>query len=300
MSDHHADEIVDLVREVFGKSNEFGKKITYAAEEKSNELIKRFRNDFNPRVAVTGGMISTGTDIKPLECLLFLRDVRNRVYFDQMKGRGTRVISPSDLTQVTSDAGAKTRFVIVDAVGATGSVRKDTESVARTGGLGFEKVLHAVAQGNHDPAQLRSRATRLARPNHQLTPDDRTAMQTQRAGPPTGCLSSSPSRNPPAKCPRPPVAHCANCWGTALQSPRVQLPLHLNHEPDNRRHQPRASQFCEWPRRPTPALLLRGLEHGLQAPHHASCSPTRATPTDPIMPYSKLKPSTSRLSSPFP
>ncbi|GAA4055847.1 type I restriction-modification enzyme R subunit C-terminal domain-containing protein [Hymenobacter glaciei] len=182
-SDHHADEIVDLVREVFGKSNEFCKKITYAAEEKSDELIKRFRNDFNPRVAVTVDMISTGTDIKPLECLVFLRDVRSRVYFDQMKGRGTRVIAPSDLEAVTSDAGAKTRFVIVDAVGVTDSAKKDTESVERQpGGLGFEKLLHAVALGNHEPAQLRSLATRLARLDRQLTPDDRAAVLAHTQG----------------------------------------------------------------------------------------------------------------------
>ncbi|MDO7877738.1 type I restriction-modification enzyme R subunit C-terminal domain-containing protein [Hymenobacter sp. ASUV-10] len=176
-SDHHADEIVDLVREVFGKSNEFCKKITYAAEEKSDELIKRFRNDFHPRVAVTVDMISTGTDIKPLECLLFLRDVRSRVYFDQMKGRGTRVIAPTDLEQVTADAGAKTRFVIVDAVGVTDSEKRDTESAERQpGALGFEKLLHAVALGNHEPAQLRSLAQRLARLDRQLTPDDRAAV----------------------------------------------------------------------------------------------------------------------------
>ncbi|GAA4358824.1 type I restriction-modification enzyme R subunit C-terminal domain-containing protein [Hymenobacter saemangeumensis] len=182
-SDNHADDIVDLVREVFGKSNEFCKKITYAAEEKSDELIKRFRNDFHPRVAVTVDMISTGTDIKPLECLLFLRDVRSRVYFDQMKGRGTRVIAPSDLEAVTSDAPAKTRFVIVDAVGVTDSEKKDTESVERQPGtLGFEKLLHAVAQGNHAPAQLRSLAQRLARLDRQLTPDDRAAVQTQTGG----------------------------------------------------------------------------------------------------------------------
>ncbi|MBF9239419.1 DEAD/DEAH box helicase family protein [Hymenobacter sp. BT683] len=181
-SDHHADEIVELVRELFGKGNDFCKKITYGSDENADTLIRKFRNEYNPRVAVTVDMISTGTDIKPLECLLFLRDVRSRVYFDQMKGRGTRVISPTDLETVTSDAGAKTRFVIVDAVGVTDSVKKDTESVERLGGLGFEKLLHAVAQGNHDSAQLRSLATRLARLDRQLTPDDRAAVQAQAGG----------------------------------------------------------------------------------------------------------------------
>jgi type I restriction enzyme R subunit len=182
-TDHHADEIVELVRELFGKGNDFCKKITYGSDENADTLIKKFRNDFNPRVAVTVDMISTGTDIRPLECLLFLRDVRSRVYFDQMKGRGTRVISPTDLEAVTSDAPAKTRFVLVDAVGVTDSEKKDTESVERQPGtLGFERLLHAVAQGNHEPAQLRSLAVRLARLDRQLTPDDRAAVQAATGG----------------------------------------------------------------------------------------------------------------------
>lgn len=182
-TDHHADEVVELVRELFGKGNDFCKKITYGAEENADTLIRKFRNEYNPRVAVTVDMISTGTDIKPLECLVFLRDVRSRVYFDQMKGRGTRVIAPSDLEAVTSDAPAKTRFVIVDAVGVTDSAKKDTESVERApGGLGFERLLHAVAQGNHAPAQLRSLATRLARLDRQLTPDDRAAVAAATGG----------------------------------------------------------------------------------------------------------------------
>ncbi|WP_158010772.1 DEAD/DEAH box helicase family protein, partial [Hymenobacter lapidarius] len=182
-TDQHADDIVALVRELFGKGNDFCKKITYAAEENADTLIRKFRNEYNPRVAVTVDMISTGTDIKPLECLVFLRDVRSRVYFDQMKGRGTRVIAPSDLEAVTSDASAKTRFVLVDAVGVTDSEKKDTESVERVpGGLGFEKLLHAVALGNHEPAQLRSLATRLARLDRQLTPDDRAAVLAHTQG----------------------------------------------------------------------------------------------------------------------
>lgn len=186
-SDHHADEIVELVRELFGKGNDFCKKITYGAEENADTLIRKFRNEYNPRVAVTVDMISTGTDIKPLECLIFLRDVRSRVYFDQMKGRGTRVINTSDLMALNPGtepgAEAKTRFVLVDAVGVTDSVKKDTESVERQpGGLGFEKLLHAVALGNHEPAQLRSLATRLARLDRQLTPDDRAAVQLQTQG----------------------------------------------------------------------------------------------------------------------
>ncbi|RZK26288.1 MAG: restriction endonuclease subunit R, partial [Hymenobacter sp.] len=148
-TDHHADEIVRIVREEFGKGNDFCKKITYGTTgEKADELIKRFRNSYDPRVAVTVDMISTGTDIRPLECLIFLRDVRSRVYFDQMKGRGTRTMQPGDLQLVTEDAPAKTRFVVVDAVGVTSSAKKETLSTERTKGLSFENLLKAISLGS--------------------------------------------------------------------------------------------------------------------------------------------------------
>lgn len=92
--DSHAEDITHIMREEFGKGNEFCKKITYKTTgEKTDDLIASFRNSYDPRIAVTVDMISTGTDIRPLECLLFMRNINSRVYFDQMKGRGTRVIS---------------------------------------------------------------------------------------------------------------------------------------------------------------------------------------------------------------
>jgi type I site-specific restriction endonuclease len=123
--DSHAEDIVHICREVFGAGNDFYKKITYQAKHpatgkpvKGRDLIKEFCNSTMPRIGVTVDMIATGTDTKPLEVLIFLRDVRSRVYFDQMKGRGTRVVTPTDLQSVSGeDARAKTRFVIVDAVG---------------------------------------------------------------------------------------------------------------------------------------------------------------------------------------
>jgi len=85
--DSHAEDIVEIIREEFGKGNDFCKKITYRTMERTEDLIASFRNSYNPRIAVTVDMISTGTDIRPLECLLFMRDVRSSVYFEQMKGR---------------------------------------------------------------------------------------------------------------------------------------------------------------------------------------------------------------------
>ncbi len=92
--DNHAEDIVNHVRAEFGKGNDFCKKVTYKASGKSEDIIKAFRTAPEFRIAVTVDMIATGTDIRPLECLLFLRDVRSQLYFEQMKGRGTRTIDP--------------------------------------------------------------------------------------------------------------------------------------------------------------------------------------------------------------
>src|SRR5207248_11746106 len=116
--DSHADDIVKIVREEFDKGNDFCQKITYRTTGASpKELIQRFRNSPNPRIAVTVDMIATGTDIKPLEIVMFMRSVKSRSFFEQMKGRGVRVISDTDFQSVTPDAKTKTHFVIVDAVG---------------------------------------------------------------------------------------------------------------------------------------------------------------------------------------
>ncbi len=116
--DDHAEDIVTLVREVFGKGNDFAAKITYSAKDPKGSL-QAFRNSPTLRVAVTVDMIATGTDVKPLECVFFMRDVRSATYFEQMKGRGARTIPDTDFQVVTPDATVKTRFVIVDAVGVT-------------------------------------------------------------------------------------------------------------------------------------------------------------------------------------
>jgi type I restriction enzyme R subunit len=165
--DSHAEDIVHLVREEFGKGNEFCKKITYltykATGEKTEDLIASFRNSYHPRIAVTVDMISTGTDIKPIECLLFMRDIRSPVYFEQMKGRGTRTISATDLKAVTPDGQHKTHFVIVDAVGVCESDKTDSRPLERKKGVPFDKLLISVALGNRDEDTLTSLAGRLAR-----------------------------------------------------------------------------------------------------------------------------------------
>ena len=103
--DSHADDIVQIVREVFGKGNQFATKITYRTHDgKPDDLLQAFRNSMYPRIVVTVDMIATGTDVKPLECLVFMRSVKSRTYFEQMLGRGVRVINDTEFQAVTDDA----------------------------------------------------------------------------------------------------------------------------------------------------------------------------------------------------
>lgn len=175
--DSHADDIVREVRKVFNKGNEFCRKITYKSSGDPKDLIKRFRNMFNPRIVVSVDMISTGTDIKPVECLLFMRDVKSRVYFDQMKGRGTRVITPTELEAVTPDAQRKTRFVLIDAVGVTESVKTDTRPLDRKPSVSFEKLVEQVSRGKWDTDTLQTLGNRLARLDRKIEPEDREQIE---------------------------------------------------------------------------------------------------------------------------
>src|SRR6266496_5517747 len=108
------------------------RKITYKTTgSKPEELIASFRNSYYPRIAVTVDMISTGTDIKPLEVLLFIRSVKSQGFFEQMKGRGTRTIDDDEFQSVTRDARCKTHFVLVDAVGVYERLKTDDPSLER-------------------------------------------------------------------------------------------------------------------------------------------------------------------------
>jgi len=181
--DSHAEDIVKIIREEFGKGNEFCKKITYRTTgEKTENLIASFRNSYNPRVAVTVDMISTGTDIRPLECLLFMRDVKSRVYFEQMKGRGTRVISSTDLKAVTPDVDDKTHFIIVDAVGVTESDKTDSRPLERKKSVSFDKLVQAIAIGQRDEDTLMTMAGRLAKLNVRLEEEQQKELETVSEG----------------------------------------------------------------------------------------------------------------------
>ena len=176
--DSHAEDIVRIIWEEFGRGNEFCKKITYRTTgEKPEALIAQFRNSYNPRIAVTVDMISTGTDIKPLECLLFMRMVNSQVYYEQMKGRGTRVISPTDLEAVSPDAKCKTHFVIVDAVGVCERDKTDSRPLERKRHVPLDKMLISVASGVRDTDTITSLAGKLARLDRRLDTQALTAIQ---------------------------------------------------------------------------------------------------------------------------
>lgn len=168
-TDSHADDIIQAVRKEFAEENRFCKKITYK-EDDPKSVLTSFRNDFYPRIAVTVDMIATGTDVKPLECLLFMRDVKSRNYFEQMKGRGTRTISLDDLRKVTPSAKiTKDHFVIVDAIGVTKSLKTDSRPLEKKPGVPLKDLLLAVAVGNRDEELFTSLANRLTRLDKQIT-----------------------------------------------------------------------------------------------------------------------------------
>lgn len=178
-SDSHADDIIQIVRDEFDEGNNFCKKITYNADNPESALSE-FRNDYNPRIAVTVDMIATGTDVKPIECLIFMRDVRSKNYFEQMKGRGTRTINKDDLQKVTPSAiENKDHFVIVDAVGVTKSKKTDTRSLERKPTVSMKELMVNVALGSKDEDTLTSLANRLIRLNSKMTQAERKTFEKE-------------------------------------------------------------------------------------------------------------------------
>jgi type I restriction enzyme R subunit len=207
--DSHADDIVQIIREEFGQANEFCEKITYktgtarivekklakdgtpfeaitykSTGVKPEDLLSSFRNSYNPRIVVTVDMIATGTDVKPLEVVMFMRSVRSRLLFEQMKGRGVRVIPESDLKGVTPDANGKDRFVIIDCVGVCESPLADSRPLERDPTVPLEAILKKVGFGSTDEAVVSSLAARLARLAKKLGTPDLLSLQDVAGGVP--------------------------------------------------------------------------------------------------------------------
>ena len=194
--DSHADDIVRIAREVFDESNEFCQKITYrtgftkltrqvtnddgttsevtdwvrTSTLTPDEILTNFRNSFYPRIAVTVDMISTGTDVKPIECVFFMRNVKSAGFFEQMKGRGVRIISPDKLRSVSPSARSKERFVIVDAVGVCEHDKTESCTLNRKPAATLPELLEYVSQGGIDADALITLAGRLSRLQRDFTP----------------------------------------------------------------------------------------------------------------------------------
>ena len=189
-TDSHADDIIQIVREEFGEGNEFCRKVTYSAANPETVLAE-FRNSYYPRIAVTVDMIATGTDVKPIECLIFMRDVRSKNYFEQMKGRGTRTLGKDDLQKVSPSATEnKDHFVIVDAVGVTKSKKTETRTLERKPTVSMKELMLNVALGAKDEDTLTSLANRLVRLNSQMTPGERKEFD-ENIGTPAGKLAEA-------------------------------------------------------------------------------------------------------------
>ncbi len=180
--DNHAEEIVRLAREVFNADNEFAQKITYnIGNQNPQELINAFRHSKRFRIAVTVDMIATGTDIKPLEVLIFMRDVKSASYYAQMVGRGVRSIHNDDLRAVTPNADCKTRFYVIDAVGVSESQKIDSRPLEHKKHLSLKELLQlvreSVAKGEYDKDTLLSLASRLTRLELSLSKEDNASLQ---------------------------------------------------------------------------------------------------------------------------
>jgi type I restriction enzyme R subunit len=175
-TDSHADDIIKIIREEFDEGNDFCKKVTYKIDEDPKSVLNRFRNSYYPRIAVTVDMIATGTDVKPLEVLLFMRDVKSVNYFEQMKGRGTRTINNDSLQMVSRTAKSKTHFVIVDAIGATKSKKTDSRPLERQPTVPMKDLLDAVAMNIAEEDLFLSLANRLIRLEKQITEKEKDKL----------------------------------------------------------------------------------------------------------------------------
>jgi type I restriction enzyme R subunit len=176
-TDSHADDIIKAIREEFSEGNDFCKKVTYGAEDPKSTLSS-FRNGYYPRIAVTVDMIATGTDVKPIECLVFMRDVRSKNYFEQMLGRATRTLSEDDLKKVSPSAKArKLGYIVVDAVGVTKSQKTTSRQLERKPSVSLKDLMMGVALGAKDEDTLTTLAGRLAKLDKVMTTKEKEKLK---------------------------------------------------------------------------------------------------------------------------
>ncbi len=183
-TDSHAEDIIKIVREEFGEENKFCKKITYRSDEDPKSVLKQFRSSYYPRIAVTVDMIATGTDIRPLEVLIFMRDVKSRSYYEQMKGRGTRTENFEDMKKVSMTVKlSKDHFVIVDAIGVEQSQKTDSRPLERAPGLSLKDVMNNIVIGQDtSDDMLTTLANRLIRLDRQINDKEKATFMAKTDG----------------------------------------------------------------------------------------------------------------------
>lgn len=183
-TDSHAEDIIDIVREEFDECSDFCKKITYQSKEDPKTILSQFRNDYYPRIAVTVDMIATGTDVRPLEVLLFMRDVKSRSYYEQMKGRGTRTCSLEELKAKGTPSAkyAKDHFVIIDAIGVEQSQKTDSRPLEKAPSVSLKEVLQRIAVGDRSEEMMSTLANRLLRLDKQINSYEKQTFEEKAAG----------------------------------------------------------------------------------------------------------------------
>ena len=179
-TDSHAEDIIEIIREEFDEGNDFCKKITYQSSEDPKTILNSFRNLYYPRIAVTVDMIATGTDVRPLEVLLFMRDVKSRSYYEQMKGRGTRTCSIEELRTKGTPAAkfSKDHFVIIDAIGVEQSQKTDSRPLEKAPGVSLKEVLQRIAVGDRSEEMLTTLANRLLRLDKQINAHEKETFSS--------------------------------------------------------------------------------------------------------------------------
>ncbi len=168
VNDNHADCIVDTLRDIYkpyGISNEAIMKITGKTaggnKKKILQVIKQFKNNQYPNIAVTVDLLTTGIDVPAICNLVFMRKINSRILFEQMLGRATRLCPEI----------GKTHFDIFDAV----RVYEDLDSTSGMKSVSINKTMAELleelfrnSEENKQPVKDRILA-RLQRKNNDLT-----------------------------------------------------------------------------------------------------------------------------------
>lgn len=177
----HAQDILKAIEKVFKdefpdkKLPEHFAQLITCKSGNSNQLISDFRNNKDFRIAITVTLVATGTDVRPLEVLVFMRDINSEVLYTQMKGRGCRTIDDDKLRNVTTNANSKDFYYLIDAVGVT---EHEKSMPTPNGGEGRKKVLSLkdllehLAHGEVSNENLNLLAGYLSNVNKKAEPED--------------------------------------------------------------------------------------------------------------------------------